>query len=313
MIYNSHALSTKKTNKWIKHLKQFWPLYLFLLPALLDVIIFRYAPMYGLQIAFRDFKIRKGFWGSEWVGLEHFSKFVNAPNFWQLLRNTLSLSVKSLLWGFPVPVLLALMLNEIRSTKVKRVVQTITYAPHFLSMVAMVGLINLLLARETGLINNLLVSLGMERKNFLIMPSAYQPIYILSGIWQEAGWGSIIYLAALTSVDQEMMEAAQIDGANRFQKIWYIDIPSILPTIVIMLIMRSGSLLNVGYEKVLLLQNDMIRDVSEIISTYNYRMGILQGKYSYTTAIGLFNSIINGIILLSVNKISKVVTETSLW
>ena len=245
--------------------------------------------------------------------MQHFIKFVNAPNFWQLLRNTLSLSVKSLLWGFPVPVILALMLNEIRSSKIKRVVQTITYAPHFLSMVAMVGLINLVLARETGLINHLLVALGFERKNFLIMPSAYQPIYILSGIWQEAGWGSIIYLAALTSVDLQMLEAAQIDGANRFQKIWYIDIPSILPTIVIMLIMRSGSLLSVGYEKVLLLQNDMIRDVSEVISTYNYRMGILQGKYSYTTAIGLFNSVINGIILLAVNKISNIVTETSLW
>lgn len=310
MMMKSPALSVKK---WRKHLKQFWPLYLFLLPALLDVIIFRYAPMYGLQIAFRDFKIRKGFWGSDWVGLEHFIKFVNAPNFWQLLRNTLSLSVKSLLWGFPVPVILALMLNEIRSNKVKRIVQTITYAPHFLSMVAMVGLINLMLARETGLINHFLVALGFERKNFLIMPTAYQPIYILSGIWQEAGWGSIIYLAALTSVDLQMMEAAQIDGANRFQKIWYIDLPSILPTIVIMLIMRSGSLLSVGYEKVLLLQNDMIRDVSEVISTYNYRMGILQGKYSYTTAIGMFNSVVNGIILLAVNKISNVVTETSLW
>jgi len=310
VILNNRARSAKQ---WKRHLRQFWPLYLFLLPALLDVIIFRYVPMYGLQIAFRNFKIRKGFWGSDWVGLEHFINFVNAPNFWQLLRNTLSLSVKSLLWGFPVPVILALMLNEIRSSKVKRIVQTITYAPHFLSLVAMVGLINLLLARETGLINHLLEALGFERKNFLIMANAYQPIYILSGIWQGAGWGSIIYLAALSSVSPDMIEAAQIDGANRFQKIWYIDIPTILPTIVIMLIMNSGSLLSVGYEKVLLLQNDMIRDVSEVISTYNYRMGILQGKYSYTTAIGLFNSLVNGIILLSVNKISKIVTETSLW
>lgn len=302
-----------RKGRWAKHFKQFWPLYLFLVPALLDVIIFRYVPMYGLQIAFRDYKIRKGFWGSEWVGLEHIIKFINTPNFLQLLGNTLSISVKSLVFGFPIPILLAIMINEIRSSKARRIVQTITYAPHFLSMVAVVGLINLLLARETGLINNLLAALGMERQNFLIMGSAYHPIYIISGIWQEAGWGSIIYLAALSSIDVEMMEAAQIDGVNRFQKIWYIDLPSILPTVVILLIMRAGSLLSVGYEKVLLLQNDMIRDVSEVISTYTYRLGILQGKYSYTTAIGLFNALINGIILLAVNKISKIVTETSLW
>ncbi len=303
----------RKKGSFLMHLKRYWPLYLFLIPAIADVIIFKYAPMYGLQIAFRDFKIRKGFWGSDWVGMKHFVKFVGSPNFLPLLRNTLSISLKSLIFGFPVPVLLALSINEIRNQKYKRVVQTITYAPHFLSLVAVVGLINLLLARETGIVNGLIETLGGQRQSFLTMPSAYEPIFIISGIWQEAGWGSIIYLAALSAIDVEMMEAAQIDGVTRFQKIWYIDLPSILPTIVIMLIMRSGQLMSVGYEKVLLLQNDLIRDVSEVISTYNYRMGIVNGQFSYTTAIGLFNSVINCLLLLIVNRVSRAVTETSLW
>lgn len=310
------ALARQGTQKWermIMHIKRYWPLYVFLMPAIADVIIFRYAPMYGLQIAFKDFKIRKGVWDSDWVGMKHLFDFVESPNFWSLLRNTLSISLKSLLFGFPVPILLALSINEIRNQKYKRVVQTITYAPHFLSLVAVVGLINLLMARETGIINELIEALGGQRQSFLTMPSAYAPIFITSGIWQEAGWGSIIYLAALSSIDVEMMEAAQIDGVTRFQKIWYIDLPSILPTIAILLIMRSGQVMSVGYEKVLLLQNDLIRDVSEVISTYNYRMGIVNGQFSYTTSIGLFNSVVNCILLLIVNRVSRAVTETSLW
>ncbi len=295
------------------YMKRYWPLYLFLLPAVLDVLIFKYLPMYGLQIGFRDYKIRKGIWGSSWVGLKHFTKFVTSPNFWPLLRNTLSISLNSLIWSFPVPIILALMINEIRQPRYKRVVQTITYAPHFLSLVAVIGLIKMLLALDSGILNNLRASLGLDRLNYMAMSSAYQPIYILSGIWQGMGWSSIIYLAALSSIDVEMLEAAQIDGVNRFQKIWYLDLPTIMPTIIILLIMRAGSLLNVGHEKVLLLQNDLIKDVSEIISTFTYKIGIIQAQYSYTTAIGLFNSVVNGIILILVNQISKRVSSTSLW
>lgn len=294
-------------------MKQFWPLYLFLIPALLDVFVFKYLPMYGLQIGFRDFKIKKGIWGSDWVGLKYFIKFIESPNFWPLLKNTLSISLNSLIFSFPVPIVLALMINEIRQPRYKRVVQTITYAPHFLSLVAVVGLIKMMLALDSGLLNNLRASLGMERMNFMTMESMYQPIYIISGIWQSMGWNSIIYLAALSAINVEMLEAAQIDGVNRFQKIWYLDLPTILPTIIILLIMRAGSLLSVGHEKVLLLQNDMIKSVSEVISTYTYNIGIMQAQYSYTTAIGLFNSVVNGIILVLVNWISKRVSSTSLW
>ena len=293
--------------------KRCWPYYLFLLPAVIDVLIFKYAPMYGIQIGFRDYKIKKGIWGSNWVGLKYFEKFVTSPNFWQLLRNTFLISIYSLLFGFPVPIVLALMINEIRQPKYKRIVQTITYAPHFLSLVAVIGLVKMLLGLDGGLLNSFRVSLGLEKVNYMALSSAYRPIYILSGIWQNMGWNSIIYLAALSSADVEVLEAAQIDGVNRFQKIWYIDLPTIAPTIIILLIMQSGSLLNVGHEKVLLLQNDLIKDVSEVISTYTYKIGIIQAQYSYTTAIGLFNSVVNGAILLIVNRVSKAVTSTSLW
>ena len=313
MVKSSRNLQVSKRKSFWQYMKQFWPLYLFLLPAFLDVFVFKYMPMYGLQIGFRDFKIRKGIWGSDWVGLKYFIKFIESPNFWPLLKNTLSISLNSLIFSFPVPILLALMINEIRQPHYKRIVQTITYAPHFLSLVAVVGLIKMLLALDSGLLNTLRVSLGMERLNFMTMESMYQPIYIISGIWQNMGWNSIIYLAALSAINVEMLEAAQIDGVNRFQKIWYLDLPTILPTIIILLIMRAGSLLSVGHEKVLLLQNDMIKSVSEVISTYTYNIGILQAQYSYTTAIGLFNSVVNGIILVLVNWISKRVSSTSLW
>lgn len=303
---------TIKRKNLIAHMRRYWPLYLFVLPAVLDCLIFRYAPMYGLQIAFKDYRIKQGMWGSEWIGFDYFERFLFSPIFPRLLRNTLSISVYSLLFGFPMPILVAFMLNELKSQKYKRIVQTVTYAPHFISTVALVGLINLLLARETGIVNQLRASIGLEKISFITKPSAYRPIYILSSIWKETGWGSIIYLAALSWVDADILEAAKIDGVSRLEKIWYIDVPSILPTAITLLIMKSGSLLSVGYEKVLLLQNDMIRDVSEVISTYTYRMGIIGGQYSYTTTIGMFNSLINGAILLLVNAIARRVNETSL-
>lgn len=296
-----------------KYLSQYWVFYLFLLPAVVDVLIFKYFPMYGVQIAFRNYRVKAGIWGSEWVGLKYILQFINSPNFFQIMRNTLLLSFYNVLFGFPVPIILAFMINEIRNNKLKKVTQMITYMPHFISMVAIVGLINLILDREHGLVNILLMLLGNQEISFLSMPSAYRSIYIVSEIWQNAGWGTIIYLAALQGVDMEIVEAARIDGASRLQKIRYIDIPTIAPTIVILLILRVGSVLNIGFEKVYLLQNDLNRDVSEIIATYTYRLGILNGQFSYTTAIGLFNNVINAFFLVVVNSISRRTGETSLW
>ncbi len=269
--------------------------------------------MYGVQIAFRNYRVKAGIWGSEWVGLKYLLQFINSPNFLQIMRNTLLLSFYNLLFGFPIPIILACMINEIRGNKLKKVTQMITYMPHFISMVAIVGLISLVLDREHGIFNILIAALGYEQVSFLSMPSAYRAIYVISDIWQHAGWGTIIYLAALQGVDPEIIEAAKIDGSSRLQKILYIDIPTIAPTIVILLILRVGSVLNIGFEKVYLLQNDLNRDVSEIIATYTYRLGILNGQFSYTTAIGLFNNVVNAFFLIVVNSISRRSGETSLW
>ncbi len=307
---------TPRSTKWsrfVRYMKEHWAFYIFILPALVDVLIFRYFPIYGVQIAFRNFKIKKGILGSDWVGMKYFIQFVNSPNFLQILRNTLFLSLYSLIFGFPVPILLAFMINEIRSPAWKKITQMLTYMPHFISMVAIVGLINLMLDRKTGIVNHFLRMITGEPVDFMGMSGAFRSIYVASGIWQEAGWGTIIYLSALSAVDVESLEAAKIDGASRLQKIMYIDFPTILPTIVVLLILRSGSLLNVGFEKVFLLQNDLNRDVSEVIGTYTYRLGILGGQFSYTTAIGLFNNIVNALVLLTVNQISRMLGDTSLW
>lgn len=296
-----------------QYLRENWVFYLFILPAVLDVLIFRYFPIYGVQIAFRNYKVRQGIWGSDWVGIKYFLQFMHSPNFFQIMRNTLLLSFYNLLFGFPIPILLAFMINEIRNVRLKKFTQMITYMPHFISMVAIVGLINLLLDRESGIVNQLIVALGGKSINFMGMSSAYRTIYVASEVWQHAGWGTIIYLSALSAVDVESLEAAKIDGASRLQKIIYIDFPTILPTIVILLILRAGSVLNIGFEKVYLLQNDLNRDVSEVISTYTYRLGILNGQFSYTTAIGLFNNIINAVILVAVNQLSRSLGDTSLW
>ena len=298
---------------FLHYMRQYWPFYVMILPALLDTLIFRYWPMYGVQIAFRDYRVRKGIWGSEWVGMEHMMRFLNSSNFWPLMRNTFLLAFYSLLWGFPIPIILALMMNELTGKGFKRTVQMLTYAPYFLSSVAIVGLINLFFQRETGLVNVLAMKLGFPDHNYLSDPSWFRTLYIGSGVWQGAGWGTIIYMAALSGVESEVLEAAVIDGANRMQKILYINLPTILPTIVILLIMNTGSLLSVGFEKVFLMQNKLNMDVSDVISTYTYRLGILDGQFSYTTAIGLANSVVNAVILVAVNFIAGRVGETSLW
>ncbi|MBE6883540.1 MAG: sugar ABC transporter permease [Ruminococcaceae bacterium] len=304
---NSRRLAAKKY--WQEH----WQYYVLLLPAVIFIIIFAYVPMYGAQIAFRDYKVKLGFWGSEWVGLEHFKRFVTSSNFWPLLRNTLSISLYSLVAGFPAPIILAFMLNELQSSKLRKTIQMITYAPHFISAVAVCGLIHLFTQREAGVINLFITLLGGEGIDFLSEPSYFSTIYVVSGIWQELGWGTIIYLAALSGVDPQIVEASIIDGASRVQKIWYIDIPTILPTIIILLILNSGSILNVGYEKVLLLQTPLNMGTSDIISTYVYRLGIEDAQFSYTTAIGLFNSVVNLVMLSVVNYVSKRLSGSSLW
>lgn len=286
--------------------------YVLMLPAIIYVLIFCYAPMYGLQIAFKDYKGALGIVGSPWCGMKHFMSFFKSYNFTLLMRNTIVLSLYSLIAGFPMPIIIALLLNETKG-RFKRASQTILYAPHFLSTVVVVGMINTMLSPSFGVVNTIIEALGGERIYFMTMPGAFRHLYVWSGVWQGMGWGAIIYLAALSGVSGEMVEASLIDGANRLQVIWYINIPTILPTIVIMLIMRCGSVLSVGFEKVYLMQNALNLDASQIISTYVYEIGLQGGQFSYSAAIGLFNNVVNILILLLVNRICKSVSEIGIW
>ncbi len=299
--------------RWKKMLKRDWHLILLCVPALIFIFIFDYGPMYGIQIAFKDYNSRKGIWGSEWVGFEHFIRFFNSPNFWNILRNTLSISFYSLLASFPFPIFLALLVNQVTKKKFKRTVQMVLYAPHFISVIVLCGMLHVFLSPSTGIVNNILASLGMERIYFLGEAALFNDVFVWSGVWQNSGWGMIIYLAALTSIDPELYEAAKIDGANKIKLITHIEIPQIMPTIVIMLIMNVGRFMNVGFQKAFLLQNPLNLQSSEIISTYVYRMGMLGQQFSFSTAIGLFNNVVNIILLITVNQICKKLNETSLW
>ena len=286
--------------------------YVLMLPAIIYVAIFCYGPMYGIQIAFKDFKPVLGYDGSPWVGLKHFINFFGGANFWRLIRNTLYITTYSLIVGFPIPIILALLLNEVKE-KVRKPVQTILYAPHFISVVVMVGILNLVFSPTFGIVNNVIEMLGGERTYFMVEPSAFRHIYVWSGIWQKMGWNAVIYIAALSTVDEELHEAARIDGASRLQRIWYINIPTILPTILILLIMQIGSIASVGYEKIYLLQNDLNVEVAEVISTYVYKRGIVNTNYSFSTAVGLFNNLINVLFLFVANFFAKKTTDTSLF
>ena len=290
-----------------------WELYLMFLPVFIYFVVYHYVPMYGIQIAFRKFSGAKGIWGSPWRGTYYFQRFFKGAFFGQIVGNTLLLSIYALIFGFPLPILLALMLNEVRSTAYKKTVQTVTYAPHFISTVVMCSMIILFLSPTSGFINKFRELLGGEAIYFMGSPKYFRTVYIISGLWQETGWGAIIYSAALTSIDPEQHEAAIIDGANRVQRIWYINIPGILPTAVILLIMRAGSIMSVGFEKAFLLANDLNISKAEIISTFVYKRGLLDHDYSMSTAVGLFNSVINLVLLLTVNTISRKIGETSLW
>lgn len=296
-----------------KSLKRHWQLYLVLIVPLLIVAVFSYGPMYGLQIAFKDFYASKGIWGSPWVGLKHFKSFMSSYQFSRLLINTLGLSIYSLIASFPIPIILAIMLNECKGSKFKKTVQMITYAPHFISTVIMVSILLMFLAPRAGLINNIIALFGGERIDFIAKPEYFKTLYVWSGIWQNMGYGSIIYLAALSGIDTSLHEAAVMDGATKIKRIWFIDLPCILPTIIILLILDCGKLMNLGYEKVLLMQNSLNMSSSDIISTFVYRMGLENAQYSFSAAVGLFNSVINMILLVSVNWLSRRFSETSLW
>lgn len=280
---------------------------------LLWYIIFCYVPMYGVQIAFRDYLPSKGFMGSAWVGLKHFNRFFSSFYFTRIVFNTLAINLYALLVGFPIPIIFALILNEIGNKPYKKTVQNVTYIPHFLSAVVVVSILQLLLNPDSGIINVVLKSLGMNAKDFMADPALFKHIYIWSGVWQNMGWDSIIYIASLSSVDPSLYEAATIDGASRFQKMRYISIPAIMPTIVILFILRCGQIMNIGFEKILLMQNDLNKEASDVISTFVYRSGILGADYSFSAAVGLFNSICNFILLIIVNSISRKVGDTSLW
>ena len=275
-------------------------------------LIFHYLPMFGIVMAFQDFNPAKGFLRSEWVGLDHIIDFVTSPYFPRLLRNTLLINVYQLIFVFPVPILFALFLNEIKSAKFKKVVQTATYLPHFISMVVFCGLI-VDFTSQNGIVSKIIQFLGSEKQNLLMEPKYFRTIYTSTAIWKEMGWNSIIYIAALAGIAPELYEAATIDGAGRFKKMWHVTLPGIIPTIVIMLILRVGSMMSVGFEKIILLYNEVTRETADVISSFVYRRGLLDGDYSYSAAIGLFNAVINFTLLIISNKISKKLSETSLW
>lgn len=290
-----------------------WELYLLLLPVLMYFIIFHFAPMYGVQIAFRQFSFKNGILGSKWVGLKHFDRFFQSYYFERLLVNTLSISFYNLILGFPMPILLALLLNEVTHTKFKRTVQTITYAPHFLSTVVMVSIINALFSSSTGIVNHIAASLGNSRIDYITDPAYFKSLYVLSGVWQNMGWNSIVYISALSAIDPALYEVGRIDGASRFQMLKSITLPLLLPTISIMLILNSGRMMSLGFEKVYLMQNDLNISASEIISTYIYKAGLVNSEYSFSTAVGLFNSVINCVLLLTVNYITGRLSDTSIF
>lgn len=288
-----------------KRMASYWQLYMMLLVPVVLTVIYKYIPMYGIQIAFRDYKASRGMLGSEWVGLQWFERFFSSPNCIRMIKNTVLLSLYGLLWSFPIPIILALLINQLRFQRFKRGVQTILYAPHFISIMVICGMLRVFLSPSGGLVN-LVAGTSID---FLSEASAFRTIYIASGIWQDAGWGIIVYMATLATVDTSQYEAARIDGASMFQRIRFIDFPALIPQIVLMLIMSASSLMNVGFEKVFLLQTDLNKATSDVIAVYVYQQGIERAKYSYSTAVGLFNTLVNIILLIIVNNITKKISE----
>lgn len=307
---NGEVLVPKKSllTRMAKHKN----IYIMLIPAVLYFAIFCYGPMFGISIAFQDYSITKGFLKSPFVGFENFIRFFTEYDSWRLIRNTLTISLYKLVFDFPMPIILALLLNEIRRLRFKKIVQTITYMPHFISLVISMGLV-LTFTASDGLFNGIRGLFGLDPIQFMYDSKYFYPVYIISGIWQGIGWGSIIYMSALAGIDQELYEAATVDGAGRWKQMLHITIPGILPTVMILLIMQIGTLMSVGYEKIILLYNPTIYDKADVISTYVYRKGLINGDYSYATAVSLFNSGVNIILLVCANKLSNKVTGSGLW
>lgn len=296
-----------------KQFRRHWQFYLIFLLPLVHVIVFKYMPIYGITIAFKRFNPVRGILQSPWVGLRYFQQFFASPNSLEIILNTLRISLYSLIAGFPVPILLAIAINECGSRGYKKVVQLVTYAPYFISTVVLVGILLQITDYRMGIINIAISRLGGQPINFMARPAMFAPIYVLSGIWQGAGYSSILYLAALTGVNPELHEAALVDGANRFRRVLHVDLPAILPTIVLMLIMNMGNILNIGYEKIYLMQNDMNLSASEVISTYVYKVGLKQANYSFSTAIGLMNTVVSLVMVTGANYTAKRLTGSSMW
>jgi len=308
---NNHKNYRKKNI--LRYLRHHYELYLFLLPCITFYIIFRYVPIYGAQIAFKDYRVLRGIWGSSWIGLDNFRRFFNSPEFFRVIRNTLAISLYQLSIGFPSPIIFALILNQVVIKRLKRAIQTVTYMPYFISTVVLVSMLFTMLAPKTGVINHLLAAIGQNRVFFMGEAALFPSIFAWSGIWQFTGWNSIIYLAALSGINPELYESAVVDGANKFQKIIYIDIPGLLPTIAIMFIISCGQVMTVGYEKAYLMQNMLNLEWSEVISTFVYKRGLLQGEFGYATAAGLFEAFINFSMVVFVNYVSNRLTKSSLW
>nr|WP_211184672.1 ABC transporter permease subunit [Paenibacillus lemnae] len=308
--------SERASVQWLlarRSLKRHWQLYLLIIPPVLYFLIFKYIPMANTILAFKSYNVTQGIWGSQWAGTKYFEMFFNNPAFFTLIKNTLVISFYQLAVGFPIPILLALALHEVRNARFKKTVQLITYAPYFISTVVMVSMIILFLSPRLGLVNTVTEALGLEAVNYLGKPGWFRSIYVFSDVWQTAGYSAVIYLAALAGVDPSLYEAAKVDGASRLQKIRNVDLPGIMPAAVIILILSVGNIMAIGFEKMYLLQNPLNLATSEIISTYVYKIGLLQSNYSFATAVGLFNSVINLILLLFVNAMARRVSDTSLW
>ena len=302
----------KNGGRFVRDMKKYGTLYIMASAVVAFYILFHYIPMYGVLIAFQDFSVSKGIFGSEWVGFKHFVDFINNPYFLRVFVNTLRISVTSLVFSFPIPIIFALLLNELRGKLFPRFVQTIVYLPYFISLVVVCGLV-IKFTSSNGIINDIIAFFGGERTTLLNYSSNFVPIYVISGIWQSMGWSSIIYLAAITGVDHELYDAATIDGADRLRQIFHVTIPGIMPTVIVLLILAIGSLMVVGFEKIMLLYNPITYETADVISTFVYRKGILESSFSFSTAVGLFNSVINFILLISANYICKKLQGGGIW
>lgn len=309
----NNGAAAKKKGRFAVYLRNEYDLYLMLVPMLLFYILFAYKPMTGLLIAFQNYSPFKGITGSSLVGLEHFREFFASPYAWRVIRNTLTISLCTLVFGFPAPIVLALLLNELRARRFKKTVQTVSYIPHFISAVVVCGMITSFLAPTSGIVNTVRESLGLDPIYFLSIPRYFVPIYLIMNIWKGTGYSSIVYISALTSIPEDLYEASRVDGAGRWKQFLHITLPGLTPTIVIMLLIQLGGILNVGYEAIILLYNPSIYETADVINSYVYRVGILEARYDYATAVGLFNSVVAMVLVLAANKASNKLTNSGLW